>query len=233
MEPIIPTVVDKITARIAGALYLGLVITGIFYLRYVPSKLIDSNDAAATFNNIVENEKLFRFGILAGLIGQTIFLILPLVLARLLHRVNKTYAVLMVALAVVSVPVSLVNLLNYFTVLNLVSGKNYLTMFQPQELQQQVLFYLDSYSSGNQLVSLFWGLWLFPFGYLVFKSGFIPKILGVLLMIGCLGYVVNFLGNLLMTDYRSTGISSITRLASIGELAICLWLLIVGVRRPH
>ena len=183
----------KKIARTAGLLYLLLVVTGFFSLRYVPTKLIAWDDASATFNNIVASETLFKLGILAGIIGYTGFLILPFVLYRLLHHVNRTYAVGMVALAVVSVPLSYAYLLDKFAVLTLIHKSNYLNVFQADQLHAQVLLHLHFYDNGILLASIFWGLWLFPFGYLVFKSEFLPKIIGIFLMVGCFGYQIDFL----------------------------------------
>src|SRR5260221_8918041 len=229
-----PTNSDKKIARIAGALYFVLILGGIFYLRYVPSKLIVWDSPSATVRNIIASEILFRLSILVGLFGQTLFLFLPMVLYKLLSPVNKTHAILMVTLAAVSVPISLVNLLNKFAILTLVSKANYLSAFEPEQLNAQVMFYLDSYYSGIQIASIFWGLWLFPFGYLVFKSGFLPKIIGILLMFGCFGYLINFVGNFLFPTYGETLLSSvITKPGSFGELGICLWLLIMGVKTQN
>jgi hypothetical protein len=226
-----PTNSDKKTARIAGALYLMLCAAGFFYLRYVPSKLIVRDDPSVTVSHIIASETLFRVGILVGIIGYILFLVLPMVLYKLLSPVNKMHAILMVSLAVVSVPVSLTNLLNQFAVLTLIGKANYLLVFEAEELQARVMFYLDCYRNGNLLASVFWGLWLFPFGYLVFKSGFLPKLIGILLMMGCFGYVANFVGRFLIANYSDLGISSyITIPGSLGELGICLWLLIRGVK---
>lgn len=220
----------KTTARIAGGLYLIVVITGIFNLMYVPSKTIVWDNPEQTFNNIVTSETLFRLGIVAGIVCYTAFLILPLVLYKLLHHVHKAYAIAMVTLAVVSVPFSLVNLINKVNVLTLISNPSYL----PTDLSKryaEVLLYLEYYNNGIQIVSIFWGLWLLPFGYLVFKSDFLPKILGVLLMLGCFGYLINFTGNFLFQNYADLGIGRFVSLpASLGEMGICLWLLIVGTK---
>lgn len=158
------------------------------------------------------------------------FLLLPVALYKLLKPVNEFYAKLMVLLAVISVPISFVNIQNKFAVLSLINRENFKT-FTNEQLQSQVMFYLNQYDNGILMVSVFWGLWLFPFGYLVYKSGFLPKILGVLLMIGCFGYLINFLGNSLMVDYSSFGISKyISMPATFGEIGICLWLLIMGAK---
>jgi len=225
----------KRTARMAGFLYLLLVFTGFFSLRYVPSKLIDWNDATKTFNNIVVSETLFRLDILAGIIGYTGFLILPFILYKLLNHINKTFAVGMVLLAVISVPISYTYLLDKFAVLTLIHKSNYLRAFQAEQLHAQVLLHLNYCENGILLASIFWGLWLFPFGYLVFKSRFLPKIIGVLLMVGCFGYQIDFLFHYLMTaKYEELGVSNYVRLpGSLGELGICLWLLIVGTREKR
>lgn len=223
---------NKKTARIAGFLYLIVVLTGIFSLMYVPSRIIVWDDAALTFNNITDKENLFRLGIVAGILCYIAFLILPLVLYKLLHHVNKTYAIGMVVLSVVSVPFSLVNLLNKINVLTLIDKPEYLQVLEPSKLQAEVLLSLHYYNNGIQLISIFWGLWLLPFGYLVFRSGFLPKILGILLMIGCFGYLTNFIGKFLFPSYSDLGISPFVSLpASLGEIGICLWLLIPGVKR--
>lgn len=221
----------KKTARIAGLLYLVVVLTGIFHLMYVPSRLIEWDNPSVTISNIIASETLFRLGILGGLVCYTSFLFLPLVLYKLLSPVNKTHAVLMVTLVVVSVPITFVNMLNKFAVLTLISKANYLSVFEAENLQAQVLLYLDYYRNGNQIASIFWGLWLFPFGYLTFKSGFLPKVLGLLLMAGCFGYIIDFMGSFLFSKYGETGISVFMTIpGSLGEIGICLWLLIKGVK---
>jgi len=137
----------------------------------------------------------------------------------------------MVVLAVVSVPISFINMQNKFAILSLISGSGYPDVFSAAQIQSQVLFYLDQYDNGVLIVSIFWGLWLFPFGYLVYKSGILPKVLGILLMLGCFGYLINFLGNTLISDYSKLGISSYISLpASLGEIGTCLWLLIPGAK---
>lgn len=219
------------TARIAGALYLGVVITGLFSLMYVPGKLIVYEDAALTFKNITASETLFRFGIAGGLLCYLFFLFLPFFLYRFLRQVHENMAKLMVLLAVISVPMFFINVQNQLMVLSFINDANYLNLFSPEQIQSQIFLSIEKYDNGMRLVHIFSGLWLFPFGYLVFRSGFLPKILGVLLMLGCLGYLINFFGNLLIIDYQKLGISSYISLpASLGEIGICLWLLIIGAK---
>ena len=222
---------NKRTARIAGLLYLIIVFCGIFSLKYVPSKLIVQGNGLATIRNISTSETLFRLGILSELIGDILFILLPLVLYKLFMEVNKTHALLMVSLIIPGILISFVNLLNKFVVLTLISKADYLKVFATNYLQAQILLYLDFYNNGNFIAQIFWGLWLFPFGYLVFKSRFLPKVLGILMMAGCFGYLINFIGSFLFLQYDETIIPRyITLPASIGELGTCLWLLIMGVR---
>lgn len=224
---------SKKIARTAGLLYLIVVVTGVFSLLYVPSQITVQGDASATVRNIVASESLFRLGIVAGLVCHTAFLLLPLVLYKLLAPFGKGAAVLMVAFAVVSVPISFVNLLNKLDILSLLSGADYPQAFTTEQLHAQVMQSLAAYRNGMLVSQIFWGLWLLPFGYLVFKSGILPRILGVLLVMGCFGYLIDFLGGALFRGYPDTAIARLVTLpGSFGEIGTCLWLLIMGVREP-
>lgn len=224
---------NKRTARIAGLLYLIVVLAGIFSLAYVPSQINAGSDAAATVGNLIAHESLFRLGIVAGLVCYTAFLLLPLALYKLLSPYGRQLAVLMVAFAVASVPIAFVVTLNKFDVLSLLGGADYLQVFSAEELQARVMLSLDAYDDGLLVTQIFWGLWLFPFGYLVFKSGILPRALGILLMLGCFGYLINFAGRVLFPGYAESGAAGLVRLpASLGEIGICLWLLVMGAREP-
>lgn len=137
----------------------------------------------------------------------------------------------MVLLAIMSVPVFFVNVQHLLGVLSLITDTTNSTRLSADGIQSQIMLYLNQYDNGMRIVHIFSGLWLFPFGYLVFHSRFLPRVLGVLLMLGCFGYLVNFAGYILVPSYATMGISSYISLpASIGEIGICLWLLIVGVK---
>ncbi|MBO0321784.1 DUF4386 domain-containing protein [Muricauda sp. CAU 1633] len=218
---------NKATARLAGFLYLTVVLAGIFSLLYVPSQLIVWDNAQQTLDNIVASERLFRLGIVSESISFTAFLLLLPVLYKLLHTVNKSFAVAMVTLALPTVPIFFSILLNKFAVLSLIDGVGETTW----PIADQVMFYLRQFNKGNLIGQNFWALWLFPFGYLVFKSGFLPKVLGLILMIGSVGYYLNFLGKVALPNYSDFAISSyMTIPASIGEIGTCLWLVIMGAK---
>ncbi len=214
-----------IVARGAGVLYLLLIAFGAFSFLYVSSSLIVPGDAAATANNIMASESLFRSGIVSWLISQTVFILLVLVLYKLLKIVNKNAALLMVIFALVSVPIAFINELNQFAAVLLLSDADYLTVFEKDQLHAQVMLFLDLHTAGFSIASIFWGLWLLPFGYLVYRSGFLPRIIGILLIIGCFGYLIDFFTFFLFPNFDVT----VSDFTGIGEILIALWLLIKGV----
>ena len=225
--------IRKQAARIAGLLYLIVVISGIFSLAYVPSQINMQGDASTTVSNIIVSESLFRFGIVASFVCYTVFLLLPLALYKLLSGVSKDAAVLMVVFAVVSVPISLISVRSKLDIVSLLSGSDYSRAIETAFVHAQVMVALDKYRNGLLVASVFWGLWLLPFGYLVFKSGFLPRILGVLLMIGCFGYLIDVVGSVILPAYAATPLANFATLpASVGEIGTCLWLLTVGTREP-
>jgi len=215
------------TARIAGFIYLIVVLTGFFNLVYVPSELIVWSDTTLTVNNIMQSEFLFRLGIVAGIFSYICFAILPFALYKLFEKINKTQASFMLLLALVSVPISIFNIINKVDVLSLLSGAQYLASIELEQLQTEIMLLLKSYNNGISVVQIFWGLWLFPFGLLVFKSGFLPRLLGILLIIGCFGYLIGFISDLLFTNIN---IPFIGIPGAVGEIGICLWLLFIGVK---
>jgi hypothetical protein len=219
----------KKQARVAGWLYLSLALTAPFSLIYVPSTLIVSGDATATAARIQASEMLFRFGIVGRVLTATLFVIAVLALHRLLKRVNQTHAVLMVSLALASVPLSLVYVINDIAALTLFTGAEFLSVFDKSQLDALGYLFLRLHSQGTIVEELFWGLWLFPFGLLVFRSRFLPRILGVLLIINGFAYVANSFTGLLLPQHADL-ISRIVFPAVFGEVAIMLWLVIMGAK---
>lgn len=220
-------------ARFAGLLYLLTAIPNVFYLIYVPSVLIVPGDATATAGRIMASESLFRMGIVSELAGATIFIFVVLALQDLLKGVNKKYASLMVRFFVISVPISCVNVLNQIAVLRLLRGDSFLSVFDQHQLDALAMVFLNLHGYGTVVAQIFWGLWLFPFGVLVFKSGVLPRILGVLLIIGCFGYIAASVTVLLFPAAGHLVHELLLAPGGVAELSILLWLLIKGVQaRP-
>jgi hypothetical protein len=212
-----------VRARVAGFLYLIANLFAPFTLLYLPSRFILRGDAAGTSATIMASESLFRFGVVLNLftfIGQ-IFLVLALY--QLLNVVNKNMASLMVIFSLAAVPIAMLNELNNLAVLQLLSRADYLNVFTTEQLQALMYFFLRLHGQGLNIAQIFWGLWLFPMGYLVFTSGFLPRILGILLMIACFGYVIQSFAAFLGYNV------SIIFFTGWGELLLLLWLLIKGV----
>ncbi len=219
----------KKQARVAGLLYVLLVPTGIFSLIYVPSVLIVFGDATATIQNIASSELLFRSGILVGLLSNIIYLFVALALYHLLKDISHKLGTLMVTLVVISVAASFANAFNELAVLIILSGPDFLSVFDKPQLDAAAYLFVRLHSHGIQIIQIFWGLWLFPLGLLVYRSGFIPKILGVSLLIAGSAYLISSFTFLILPQYEAAISPFITALETL-ELPIILWLLIVGAK---
>ena len=221
----------KKQARVAGLLYLLASIIGFFCLAYVPGKLIVSGDATATANRIRASETLLRLGIASELIAFTIFIFVVLALYRLFKAVSEKHALAMATLLLISIPISLLNLLNEIAALVLVSGASFLSAFEKDQLDALAYMFLRLHGQGFIVAQIFWGLWLFPFGILVIRSGFIPRFLGYLLFIAASGYLASSFTSLLLPSYRHL-VDQFAMVLEAGELPIIFWLLIWGAKVP-
>jgi Domain of unknown function (DUF4386) len=218
------------TARVAGALYVLNGLTGFFSLQYVPGKLIVSGNAAATANNILAHEMLFRLGITSELFCAVEFIFVVWALYRLLNGVNTTHASLMVILGLVPLPIMFVNVLNDIAALALLRGADFLSVFDKPQRDALAMLFLRLHGSGIGASEMLWGPFFIPFGLLVMRSGFLPRILGILLIAACFGYVADSFTSLLLPSYGDL----VNRFAGIlegaGELSIMFWLLIKGAK---
>ncbi|MGZ5190233.1 MAG: DUF4386 domain-containing protein [Flavisolibacter sp.] len=212
----------KKTARVAGLLYFLMIIAAVYSHIYVPSQLLVREDPAATSRNILDNEFLFRSCIVVNLAGAIIFLFLSLTLYRLFQQVNNQLASILVALVVVQIPV--IFILNAFKLTSLMILKG-----DPGQLPDLSMLFLQMNGYGMMTLALFAGLWLFPFGLLVYKSRFIPRVFGILLMIAASGYNLDGLLGMLFPDYGQPQILPYI-FFGIGEIPIMLWLLFQGVK---
>jgi hypothetical protein len=218
------------SARTAGLLYLLLACIGPFNTIYIPTRFIVRGDPAATADRILSSELLFRAGIVADLVSLVIFVLVVLALYRLLRDVDVHLARVMVALVVVSVGLSFTALLLQAAPLVLLRDVEWLSAFDEAQRQAMAMVFLRMRGQATTLAMAFWGLWLLPFGALVLRSGFIPRVLGVLLFMAGVSYAVSSLTSLLAPDYGRIVSRWLLAPAAVGELAIILWLAIRGVR---
>ncbi len=219
----------KKTARIAGALYLLSAVTAGLPLIYISGTLIAPDDAAKTAANILASEASFRACMVSELIGAITFIFVVRALYQLLGEVSKTQASLMVTLVLISVPITFLNVLNEVAALRLLHGDSFLGAVNGAQRAILALLFLNLHGDGANLANIFWGLWLFPFGRLVMRSGFIPRILGVLLIFNGFALIVVSLTALTLPSHLDS-VSRYALIPELGELWMMAWLLIKGVR---
>lgn len=213
-------------------LYPIWAIVGLLSLVYIPSALIVPDDAAATVANIKADELLFRMGIIGSLVTQVFQILVVLYLYKLFLPVNKNHSILMVIFALVGVPIAMYNTINQISALLILSGADYLGNLGAEELNAQTMFFLDLNEQGIFIATIFWGLWLFPLGYLIFKSGYFPRALGVFVVGAGVGFLLDAITHLLLYDfavYKET-MSPIFNIMTIGEILFILWLIFRGAK---
>jgi hypothetical protein len=219
----------KRMARIAGVLYLVNGVTGFFSIIYVPRRVMVPGNAAATAGNVIASERLFRLGIASEVICAVEFIYLLWVLYRLLSGTSKTHASLMVIFGLAFVPIMCMNAVSGIAALTLLRGADFLSVFDQPQRESLAMVFLGLRGYGYDVGWIF-GLWLFHFGVCVWKSRFLPRFLGVLLIAACFGYLAVSLTPLLLPSYANL----VGRIANIpltlGEPAIILWLLIRGAK---
>lgn len=222
----------KKTARWAGILYFFWILTAIYSLIYVQSNTFVKGDAAATAAKTLANEFIFRSNLVNGLFSSVLWILLVLYLYRLFKHVNKSQAVLMVVLVLVQIPVFFI--MYALDLASLLLFKDaLLKTFELPQRQDLAMFLLRINDFITIAIELFWGLWLFPFGYLVYKSGFIPKILGIFLILCGIAYVVHCFTHLLFPMYQALVFKISTPFWTLGEITIMLWLVFIGVKTKH
>jgi hypothetical protein len=219
-------------ARIAGLLYLTLM-SAPLRLIYIPNTLFVTGNASATASNIAAHEMLFRLGILSDLVTGTGAIFLTLALYRLFKGVDEELARLIVILgSLVLTPIYFLNTLNDVAALILVRGADFLSVFEKPQRDALAMLFLRLHHAGVVANEIFWGLWLLPFGLLVYRSRFLPRVLGVWLIVNCFAYLAVSFTGVLFPQFEQKVSSSVFP-AMLGELAVVAWLLIVGAKeRP-
>jgi len=216
----------KTLARIAGLLYFGTSVTFVFAVQV--RNHVEATDAAATAANIRASATLFRVGFVADLVSMAGFLLVALALYLLLKHVDQFAALAMVALVAVMVAVGYLNALNQYSALTIATNPQYTQTFGQAGSNALVTMFTDIQGNGLDTQALFWGLWLLPLGYLVFKSGYFPKVIGPLLIIAGFSWIAQFLVIFLAPNLRSS--LSFLAVGSDGELVFIAWLLVKGAR---
>jgi len=219
----------KSLAQRAGLLYVLASSLAPFAYLYVPGVLLVEGGALATADRVRASENLLRAAIVAELYGVTVLIFASLALYQLFKRVDQRTSILMAVLMLVSVPISYVNALNNIAPLILLKNPAIAAVLDPGQVATQVTFFLRLHNYGLVINQIFWGLWLFPIGVLVMRSGFIPRWLGVPLFFAGAGYVINSLGTLLLPP-SLRWITQYGQVLGVGEMPFSFYLLIWGVR---
>ena len=217
-------------ARIAGFLYLLLVFVGPLRLMYIPSTLFVHGNAAATANNIAAHETLFRLGIAGDLFCGTILIFITLALYRLFKGVDQYLAVLVVILGgILPAAIDFFIVLNDAAALILVRGADFLSVFDKPQREALAMLFLRMHDQEILAAEIFWGLWLIPLGMLVYRSRFLPRFLGVWLILNGFAYLAHSITGLLLPNYANA-VGNFTFPVLTGEVAFVLWLLIKGAK---
>ncbi|KAA3663812.1 MAG: DUF4386 domain-containing protein [Chloroflexi bacterium] len=216
-------------ARIAGVLYLIITVAAIFAHFVVPGQLIVPGDATATAVNITTSESLFRMGLVGSeLIILLSEIILSVILYMLLKPVNKTLSLITAVSRLAMTTIHGLNLLNYYFVLQLLKGSDYLTVFGQDQIYALVTLFLDAHSIGFAIGIAFLVPHVLILGYLIYQSGYFPKVIGILFIAAGFGYLFDVIGILLVPAYTTTP-GLIAMIIAIAEIAFPIWLLIKGV----
>lgn len=223
---------NKKQGRFAGLLWFLCALTGGFGLIYIRSNVFVPGDAAATAAHIVASEFLFRVAIVGNLLSQVFLFFFGLTLFHLFKEVDRKLATVFLASIMLTVGIAVVNNLNSFGALVVLSQADYLKMFTPEQLNAVAMFFLRMGNSfGQGLLEIFWTPYFFAFGLLVIKSRFLPKILGILLLIMSVGYGVNILTKFLVPQFYPALFTQLAMsLGALGGIPTMLWLLIMGAK---
>lgn len=221
----------KTYARIAGILYLVIAVSGGFSIAYVPSVIVAAGDAATTAANLLANKGLFGMGVLADVVVMLAEIVLTVMLFRLFRAVSPTLSMIAMVSRLMMVAVMAINLLISIMPMVLLSGAGYLQGFAPEHLEATAMVFMQAHRHGIHVWDMFFGFHLAALGYLVFRSGYFPRLLGLAIMVGSLGYFLEGLAKVTFAENPTLAmlIVGLLVVASVTELAFALWLLIKGL----
>ena len=218
----------RLVARIAGAFYLITIIMGVFAEVFARGAVVVRDDPAATATNILAHEPLYRFGLAADLIMMACYIAVTLLFYVLFKPVGRSLSLLAAFFSLVGIAVLAVNSLNHLAPLVFLGSAHYLSAFETTQLQALALMSLKMHARGYSIAGVFFGFYCLMIGYLVFRSGFLPRILGVLMAIGGLGYLTSSFASFL-SPALAARLPDVTVLGGLAELSLCLWLMVRGV----
>lgn len=216
-------------ARIAGLMYL------IFIISSILADLLGNigfGDIATIANTIVNNSFQFQMGVIISIFSAMIFFIAAWFLYKVLKPVNKNIALLFLLLNLGGVIVQCMSTLNLMSAMVILNGVNYLQVIPLDQLQAQGMLFIEIYKNGFNLAQVFYGAWVFPLGYLIYKSGFFPKVLGILLMIDCFAILTYFLQFFIFPEYNIIAYLCYA-ISAISEFSLTFWLLFKGVKSKN
>jgi hypothetical protein len=221
----------KKSARIAGLMYLGVIVFGII-AQIIRMGIIVPGNAAETSNNIMANGTLFNGANVLWLVSMMFFILLGTALYVVLKPVNKNLATFMLVIIAVGVAIECLNTLNLFAAQHLLNSDYYAATFTTDQLNAQAMLYIDSWEVGYRIAQIMsFGPWLIPAGYLMYKSNYFPKLLGILVLIAGIGHLIECFQYFLLPDFTVISYPGVI-IAVIGEFALAGWLLIKGVKVP-
>ena len=231
MPGTLPDYTAKQAARIAGGAWLFVILAGIAAEFFIRMPLIVPGDAAATAANIMGAEGRFRAGIALDSAMLVFDVVAAVALYTLFRRVHKSLALLAAFFRLVMDAVLAANLINLVLVLQFLNGSRHATVFPPEQLQHAVQYFLNAHGSGYDIALIFFGLHCFILGTLIYRSGFVPRGLGVLLLFASLGYLIDSFAHLLLplgNALLAMSAAALIAVAVLAELSLSLWLLIRG-----
>lgn len=218
----------RLWARAAGAFYLITIVMGVFAEVFVRGALVVRDDAAATATNILAHDGLFRLGLVADLIMMACYIAVTLLFYYLFKPVSRSLSLLAAFFSLVGIAVLAANSLNHLAPLMFIGGAQSLSAFEANQLQALALISLKMHARGYTISTVFFGSYCLLIGYLVLRSGFLPRILGALMAIGGLSFVANSIVIFLLPTLAAR-LPDIGMLGGIAELSLCLWLMVMGV----
>ncbi|MGE0588830.1 MAG: DUF4386 domain-containing protein [Cyclobacteriaceae bacterium] len=228
------TLMQRSYVRVIGALYMAVIICAGFSQGYVRANLVVSGDALTTATNILSNIELFRFGLAADLVAFILDAIISVMLYLLLKPFGKTLAMISSSLRLLAHPaIGALNLLNHYMAYHVLSGADFLTAFDPKQLESMSLLFMDAHRYGYLIAGGLFGVHCFFLGLLLIRSRVVPVFFGSMMMVAAGGYLMETFGNFLFPGNEEWLAWVVGLSAALGEVELALYMLIKGTTRAY